>query len=361
MMLHIKRWIITLFILFGIIAGLGFIKYSQVMAAMAFGESFPEPSETVETINSTVSQWRPKLEIVGEVRARRTLEVRNELDGMITKIGFGSGALVKKGDLLIQQDIGTEQAQLAAINAQIELAKLDVARFEDLVAKRAGSQEQLDRAKAELKVQQANARALETTIDRKTIRSPFDGRTSIHEWEAGTFLSGDSHITTLIGDTSKVWVDFSVPQRYANVTTGDLVTVVAKDNYPRALEAEVSAINSQIVTDSRSLQVRATLDNRLAELKPGSMVAVLMPIAQPTNVIRLPNEALRFDTFGSYVYVLEKDQEGKYRAKRTPVEYAGRELDTVMITGGLESGELVVTVGSAKLTEGLWVKTAGES
>ncbi len=360
-MLHLKRALITFFILVSIIAGLGFIKYSQVMAGMAFAESFPEPSETVETISSTVSQWRPNLEIVGEVRAQRTLDVRNELDGMITGIGFGSGVSVKKGDLLIQQDIATEQAQLAAINAQIELAKLDVTRFEDLVKKRAGSQEQLDRAKAQLKVQEANARAIETTIDRKTILAPFDGKTSIHEWEVGTFLSADSHITTLIGDTSSVWVDFSVPQRYARVETGNTVTVIAKDNYPTALEAKVSAINSQIVADSRSLQVRATLDNQLANLKPGSMVAVLMPIAEPTNVIRLPNEALRFDTFGSYVYVLEKDQEGKYRAKRTPVEYAGRELGTVMIISGLESGELVATVGSAKLTEGMWVKAAGES
>lgn len=359
-MMQLKRWLTTIFILLGVVAALGFVKYSQVKAAMAMAASFEEPSQTVETISTTSSEWRPKLEAVGEVRAQRTLDVRNQLDGMITGIGFSSGATVKKGDLLVQQDIATEQAQLAAINAQIELAKLDVARFKDLVAKRAGSQEQLDRARAQLKVQEANARAIETTIDRKTIVAPFDGRTSIHEWEAGTFLSGDSHITTLIGDTSSVWIDFSVPQRYANVKDGDKVTINATDNYPSALEAGVTAINSQIVSDSRSLQVRATLDNRLAQLKPGSMVTVLMPIAESINVIRLPNAALRYDAFGSYVYVLAADEEGKYRASRTPVEYAGREAGTVMITRGLASGQLVATIGSAKLTEGLWVKVAGE-
>lgn len=355
-MQQLKRWSITILLLLGIVAGLGFIKYSQVMAAIAFAESFPEPSEAVNTVIAEYSMWRDKLEVVGEVRAMRTLEVRAELEGMITQVNFVSGSIVEKGDLLIQQDITTEQAQLAAVSAQIELAQLEVRRFEDLVAKRAGAREDLDRARAQLKIQQANAQAIATTIARKTIRAPFRGVTAIHQWEVGAYLAADTLITTLIGDTSKVWVDFSLPQRYAGIEVGDDVIIVANDSTEETLTAKVSAINPQIMSSSRSFQVRATLDNRAANLKPGSMVSVFTPIAQAIEVIRLPNEALRFDTFGSYVYVLERDNDGKYRAQRRAVEFAAREQGKVMITSGIASGDIVATVGSAKLNQGLWTK-----
>lgn len=222
-MVQLKRWLITIFTLLCIVAILGFIKFTQIKAAIAFGESFPEPSQTVEVMQVSAAQWRPNLQVIGEVKAKRSVELRNEFEGIITKVAYPSGGMVSQGDLLVQLDIAPELAELEAINAQIELAKLDVKRASDLLEVRASSRDQLDRANAELMVNQARAKALQANIDRKTIKAPFSGTASIHDWEVGTYIAANTVITRIIGDLSSVWVDFSIPQWQANIELGSTV------------------------------------------------------------------------------------------------------------------------------------------
>ena len=100
-MILIRRWLITVICLVAIIAGLGFIKFTQVKAAIAFGESFPEQSETVYMVEATWSQWQPYIDLVGELNALQTVEIRNELEGIITKVGFKSGSKVNENQILI--------------------------------------------------------------------------------------------------------------------------------------------------------------------------------------------------------------------------------------------------------------------
>jgi membrane fusion protein (multidrug efflux system) len=357
-MVQLKRWLITIFTLLCIVAILGFIKFTQIKAAIAFGESFPEPSETVVTMTVESSTWRPNLQVVGEVKAQRSVELRNEFEGIITRVEFPSGGQVEKGDLLVQLDVAPEIAQLEAINAEIELAKLDVKRFTDLLKVNASSRDQLDRANSQLLVNRARARALQASIDRKTIRAPFSGTTSIHDWEVGTYIAANSIVTSLVGDLSDVWVDFSVPQWQANIELGSEVRIAAPDLLNDTLQASVTAVNQQIASTSRSVLVRATLDNSQAKFKPGTIVNVLFPIDDYKKVYPIANEALRFDTFGSYVFKLEKDNKGDWRAKRQAVSVASRELDQAMVTSGIESGDVIATVGAAKLTEGLLVYAA---
>nr|WP_136251309.1 efflux RND transporter periplasmic adaptor subunit [Ningiella ruwaisensis] len=357
-MTQLKRWLITLLFLFAIVAILGFVKFTQIKAAIAFGESFPEASETVQIIEVFQSSWQPNLQVMGEIKAIRSVELRNEFEGMITEVGFESGASVKQGDVLIQLNIAPELAELDAINAEIELAKLDVKRLSDLLKLNASSKDQFDRANSLLAVNRARARALEATIDRKTIRAPFDGVAGIHDWEVGTYIAANTLITSIVGDLSKVWVDFAVPQWNSNIKLGSTVKIAMPELLSDTLLASVTAMNQQINSTSRSMQVRASLENPQQGLKPGAFVSVLLPIDSEQTVYPVPNEALRFDTFGSYVYKLEKDEKGDWRAKRQAVSFAARELDTAMVTSGIESGDVIATVGSAKLSEGLLVYAA---
>ena len=134
--------------------------------------------------------------------------------------------------------------------------------------------------------------------------------------------------------------------------------IAAPDLLNETLQASVTAVNQQIASTSRSVLVRATLDNSQAKFKPGTIVNVLFPIDDYKKVYPIANEALRFDTFGSYVFKLEKDNKGDWRAKRQAVSVASRELDQAMVTSGIESGDVIATVGAAKLTEGLLVYAA---
>jgi membrane fusion protein (multidrug efflux system) len=358
-MLQFKRWLITLVLLFGVVAILGFIKFTQVKAAIAFGASFPESSETVEVVTANIDTWQPTLKVIGEVKATRSVQLRNEFEGIITEVAFASGGKVEKDDLLVQLDIAPELAQLDAIKAEINLAKLDVKRFADLLEVRASSRDQYDRALSQLAVNEARARALQATINRKTIRAPFSGNASIHEWEVGTYIEANTVITNLVGDLSTVWVDFSLPQWHGNIDIGSDVEVLAPELLSSAITAKVKAVNQEINAASRSMMVRATLDNPEGELKPGAIVNVLIPIKTPQSVYPIPNEGLRFDAFGSFVFALEKDDKGDYRATRKPVTVSARELNHAMISKGINSGDIIATVGSAKLSEGMLVYVAG--
>lgn len=348
-MLQLRRWFITLFLLFCIVAGLSFIKYTQVKAAIAFGASFPEPSETVETTKAQPAIWQPSVSLVGEVKAKQIVEIRNEVEGMITQVNLSSGSKVVQGQVLIQLNIDTEKAQLDAINAEIDLAKLDVKRFADLLDVRASSKEQLDRAKSVLAVNQARARGLEAQIAKKTIQAPFNGTVNIHDWQVGTYIAANSVITNLLGDTSTMFIDFNLPQAYANIQQGQLVDVTVKDILNTTLKAEVIAINQSLNNASRTLQARAKIANPSGLLKPGIVVSVQLPNGNPMPVIPLPNEAIRYDAFGTYVFVLNKDEKGDLRATKRSITVASKLGNTSYVDSGIEAGETIATIGSAKL------------
>lgn len=346
-MLQLKRWFITIVGILAIIAGLGFIKFTQIKSAIAFGESFPEPSETVYAQQANWSSYQPKVTVIGEVRAAQRIDIRNEVEGIITQVNLPSGGKVNKGDLLVQLNIDSEIAQLDAVKAEIKLAELDVKRFTDLLDVRASSREQLDRAKAQLAVFQARARGIQADIDKKTIIAPFTGFTSIHDWQVGTYVAANTLVTTLVGDNDYHWIDFKLAQIYADVNIGDAVIVSTEGSM--SVNAEIVAINQELENSSRSMQVRAKIEKPSKAFKPGVVVAVLVPTSTLVPVVPLPNQAIRYDAFGSFVYVLSKDEEGNLRANRQPVTVASKQDELSFVSEGLDSGMLVATIGSAKL------------
>lgn len=356
-MLQLKRWLITIVSLLVIIAGLGFVKFTQIKAAMAFGASFPEASETVEATKARWSSFQPTVTVVGQVRSKASVDVRNEVEGILTTVNVGSAAKVNKGDILAQFNVDTEMAQLDAVKAEIDLAKLEVQRFANLLSVRASSKEQLDRASAQLAINKARARALEATIAKKTLIAPFTGYTSIHDWKVGTYLPANTIFINVTGKDKAVWVDFNLPQIYANIEVGTLIMADAKtlasarasQDANTATSATIVAVNQQLNTSSRTLQARAEIVSPPQNMRPGAVVSLQLPTGDEKSVIPLPNQAIRYDSFGSFVYVLTKDDEGNYRATRKPVNVVSKEADLSHISSGVEAGELVATVGSAKL------------
>jgi membrane fusion protein (multidrug efflux system) len=360
-MLQLKRWLITFFSLIAIIAVLGFVKFTQIKAAIAFGESFPEASATVETIEASWSSYQPSVTLTGEARAKRTVALRTEMEGILTKVNFSSGGTVQKGQTLAQLNVDSEVAQLDAIKAEIELARLEVKRFTDLLDVRASSKEQLDRAKAQLAVNQARARGLQAQIDRKTLKAPFDGFVNIHDWQVGMYVPANTVMLTLTGQDEGLFIDFNLPQLYANIAIGTTVEVSASSIMTGYKEAKLIALNKQLNTTSRTLQARAELLNPPSVIKPGVVVSVRIPTGESKTAMPLPNSAIRYDTFGSFVFVLNKDDKGDYRASRMPVTVVSKEAETTYISEGLEAGVIVATIGSSKLRPNLLTYTSKAS
>ncbi|MBF7073639.1 efflux RND transporter periplasmic adaptor subunit [Glaciecola sp. MH2013] len=358
--MHWRRWLFTFLFCFMVVGFLGFIKFNQVMAAIAFGASFPEPSETVVSEVVEVSKWQDSLSLSGSIIPTRSLEVRNELEGIISFIGFPSGGRVNKGDTLIQMQVDDELAQLDAINAEIQIAELDLLRFEKLLEQRAGSRDQYERAKAQLAVSSARKRSLEAVIAKKTIVAPFDAKAGLHQLEVGAFISRNTLITKLTSSSNTVWVDFNVPQAYAAINAGDSVNVSSNIIGLASTPAVVKAVDQEISTLSRNIKVRAELTSSSPVLKPGMIVSVSLPIDGVKDVVRLPTKAIRYDAFGSYVFVLEKDDKGDFRAKRQVVTLIANEGQSSLLEldGSLKPGDIVATQGSFKLRSGILTYTS---
>lgn len=356
--MHIWRWVWTFLLCLLVVSVLGFVKFNQIKAAIAFGESFPEPSETVQSIVVKQSQWQSTLGVMGVVVATRSLDLRNELEGVVTKIGFASGEKVTKDSVLLQIDVENENAQLVGLKAQVSMAQLDVNRFSTLIKNDASSREQFDRAKAQLVVTQANVRAMQSTISKKTLSAPFDAVVGLHQLEVGSYLSANTLITRLVSDGDAVWLDFSVPQEHANLAKGEVIQVTSTGLLMGVHTAKIIALSQEIDLTSRNLRVRALWSNAPKQIKPGALVEVQLSIGNNLNVVRIPSVAVRYDAFGTFVFVLNKDNNGDFRASRQSIEVQAKDKKTTIVRSGLSIGQNIASIGSSKLRGGILVNVA---
>ena len=361
--MNFRRWCITLVVSLLIFAGLASFKVLQIRSAIAFAESFPEHSETVEYQAVDLVEYTPEVKVIGEAVSPQRVELTNELPGRIVKVGFASGGEVQKGQLLLQLDTSEERALLKSAVARAELARLAYQRIANLRKTNAASQSQLDEAKSELSIANADIDALKSTIQKKKIVAPFSGRVGIHRLEAGNFLQGSTAITTLVGNPGYIWIDFNLPQFYSDVVVGSPVRVRLLQNNVNVADAgtgefegEVVALDTTISSSSRSRRYRARVDGDLLSFMHNAVVEVHVPVGASEMVEAVPALAIQQDTLGQYVYRLDKDPDADgFRAYRQDITTGDRLGDKVVVKSGLDQGARIATVGAFKLKPGVLV------
>jgi membrane fusion protein (multidrug efflux system) len=223
--MQLKRWLITLFILAIVITSLGWIKFGQIQAAIAFAETFPEPSAAVKSAHVSKYEYSKSIRVVGQLKAPQIMTLRNETQGVITYLGFQPGATVEEGQVLVKLGIAEEQASLNAAKAQVKLYSATYKRLKKLLKQRRVSQEEVDQAEANLAIAQAEAENLQTLIDKKTIKAPFSGQVGLTQYQLGQLLDANSEIIRLVGINDTIWVDFSISQTQPQPSIGDMITV----------------------------------------------------------------------------------------------------------------------------------------
>lgn len=351
-----RRWALLLLVCLVIVAVLGSLKYRQVQEAIALGNAFPERSEAVTAVIATPVDWQQSYKTIGEVRATRYIELRTEVGGKIAEIGFLGGDSVTAGQKLLVLDSTEERAQLQATRAQLKLAKLQLGRLGDLRKKNLASQNDYDSAEADKNILNANAAALMATIEKKTLTAPFDAQTGLHTLQVGQYLAANTTVTELTGGLGEVWIDFSLPQGKESLAIGDLVQISSRSVNGGQLQARVISANASLNTESRSRGFRALLVNPPEAIRPGAVVDVKAMTGSLQGVFRLPASAVRRNNFGAYVYVLkgsEPDALADYRASRRAITIGPSDGSDVLVTGGLEPGEMVAAIGAFKLLDGL--------
>ena len=357
------KWSLTIALCLTIFGGLAAYKVAEIRRGIADAEAYPEQSEVVEQALVTTSEYIPAITVMAEVIAPKRLDIRNELAGEITAVNFRSGEFVQQGQLLLQMDIATEQANLEAARARAELSRLVLNRSKELFNSNLASEEELDTAVSQLTSAQAEIAVLERTIEKKTLRAPFSGRVGIHSFEAGQYLSANTLITSLVGSTGEIWVDFQIPQFYPQLPIGSAVTIKTINNRSNenGLQAIILAENTIINAGNRSRGYRASLNSNLQTYPPQTIVNISASVAPAESVLQVPSVSVQYDPLGSYVFLLREDPGGNsYRAARQQVKIkqVGSEFTLLEAGTGLKAGDHIASAGAFKLYEGIKVFTA---
>jgi len=354
--MSLRRWSVAVSIVVVTIGCLSFFKFQQVQAAMAFGESFPEPSATVQTLLTQSSSYQPSYQVTGQVRAIQVVSLHNQLSGTIERVNFRAGGHVKQGQLLIALNTSEEQAQLQAATASFTLAEATLARNKKLLVGNKVSQQVVDSALADYQIRRANIANLQSVIDKKRVFAPFSGTVGLETFEVGQFLNANTSLTTLIDDNPDLWVDFKLPQTMAKLSLNSRIVIkkISQSSTQQMLPAAIIAKHSQMDSASRHLKYRAQINDSRALLSHNELVKLMIPKASE-EVIVVPNSAIVRSPFGSYVFELVKDDQGQYRAKKHNVTLGQRDGDHHVVRQGLAQGMLIATIGAFKLSPELLV------
>jgi membrane fusion protein, multidrug efflux system len=355
-----KRMVFMLVVMLALLSSLGFVKFRQVSSAVQAASHFQPPPEAVTSIVARQERWPATMSVIGTMEAVHGVTVSADLPGTVYKISFESGQFVHEGDVLVELDTRQERAQLAALEAQRDLARANFTRTQQLLDAGVISRSDFDASTAQQKQTEANVAETRATIERKTIRAPFSGILGIRKINLGQYLAAGNAVVPL-QSLDPIYVDFGVPQQsVAQVRRGNTLHVVSEDLGSREFTGRVTALDSVVDEATRNVQVQATLANPGGKLKPGMFVDVRLGFGQDRSVITLPASAISYAPYGDSVFVITdlKDPKGNsYRGVRQQfVKVDGSRGDQVAVISGLNPGEEVVTSGVFKLRNGAAVQ-----
>ena len=355
-----RRMIFTLGVMLVLLSALGFVKFRQIQSAMAAASTFQMPPEAVTSIVARQDQWPTTMSVIGTVEAVHGVTVSADLPGTVDKIKFESGQAVHAGDVLVELDTRQERAQLAALEAQRDLAKMNYARMQQLVSEGVISRMEYDQATAQQRQTEANVAEIRATIERKTIRAPFSGILGIRKVNLGQYLAAGNPIVSL-QSLNPIYVDFGVPQQTGGqVRVGHTLRITSDELGGQAFTGRVNASDSVVDEATRNVQLQASLSNPEGKLRPGMFVQVDVGVGANRSVVTLPASAISYAPYGDSVFIITdlKDPKGRaYRGVRQQfVKVDGSRGDQVAIVSGVKPGDEVVTSGVFKLRNGAAVQ-----
>lgn len=333
------------------------VKKSQFAAMGAAQASMVMPPTTVNAAQAEEANWESVIVGTGTLVAVQGVTIGAEAPGKITKITFEAGATVQAGDLLVQLDTTTEQAQLRASEANAALAKANLSRARDLRENNTNAPAELDAADAQAKAAEAQVDNIRAVIAKKTIRAPFGGRLGLRLVNLGQVLKEGDSIATL-QTLDPIYVNFSLPQqRLPQLAPGNAVRITSDSAPGKPFEGKITAISPEIDAATRNVRIQATISNSGETLRPGMFVKVDVVLPTENKVLAIPATAVSYAPYGDSVFVIDEKKDeasGKVQKilRQQFVRLGETRGDFVAVVDGLKAGESVVTSGIFKLRPG---------
>lgn len=363
----IKRMLIMVVIAAIVFGGVFGMKWFGRVAMNDFIDNMPTPPATISASAVETMRWQAHLQSVGSLRAVNGTDIASEVAGIVSDIGFTSGAMVEKGDVLVSLDAGTEAAQLQRLEAEANLAETTLERRERLFERQSISRADLDEAQSQAAVARAAASAQRALIAQKRIRAPFAGKLGIRRVSLGQFLPAGEAIVAL-ESVDPIEVDFALPEDKLGAVRAGMPVTVRVDAYPDArFEGTIQALDARVNEATRNFDLRAELPNPDGRLQPGLFARVRVELPESSEHVVIPRTAVQYSSYGTSVYVVQEDPDkGPPPEDPNPqmprhtdrmvtqrfVELGEARGDYIAVTDGLKAEERIATSGLLKLRNG---------
>ncbi|MEX1189124.1 MAG: efflux RND transporter periplasmic adaptor subunit [Bacteroidia bacterium] len=315
----------------------------------AAGERPAIPVTAVITSTQALQQSIPS---TGTLLAFESVDLMPETAGKIISLNINEGKRVNKGELLVKLNDEEQQANLRKIEVTIKLQEDKLSRQDQLFKIQGVSQEERDQTQQLLDAAKAEKAYYQALINKTEVRAPFSGVLGLKNVSEGAFVSTSTNICSLY-KTEQLKLDFSIPERYSSMMKIPLVVTFNVQGNNREYSAEVFAIQPGVDQSTRSVRLRAKVENPGGELSPGRFAEVSVPLANNENAIMVPTQCIVPVLKGQQVWVSKNGQ-----AKPVDVQVGFRNDKFIEVTSGLSPGDTVITSGIMSLRPGTGVRVS---
>jgi membrane fusion protein (multidrug efflux system) len=345
----------------GFIGWYAFQFKPKMLAEVILGS--PQPPQTVSAEKAKEEAWEPQITAIGSINAVNGIDITPQVGGIVEAVHFRSGQDVKKGDKIIELDADTELAELKSAEARLTNANTELARREKVFNQGFAAKADIDTLRTTRDTAAAEVERLKAVIAQKSIYAPWDGRLGFKDVAVGKYVAPGQPVVWL-QSVDPVYVDFAVTEiEFARIRTGQMIE--AKINaYPgRPFVGTVVMTDAKMAQESRTILIRATIENKDGALVPGMYANVTVVVGEPQKVVTVPQTAVTFSLYGDSVFVVVPAKKSDPKAKDDELSIERRFVKTggvrggrIEIVSGVTTGDEVVIAGQNKIDHGSKVK-----
>lgn len=327
---------------------LPFIGEKQTAAARPAAGAPALPIEAVPVKRMEITRT---IEAVGTAQANEAVVVTAKSTGMVERLNFQEGQVVKAGVVLVELEAAESSANIGALRAARDAARMSYDRAKQLIESKVVAQARLDELSKTYEAAEARLRAEQAKFSDSVIRAPFTGKLGLRKVSLGALVRPGDTITTL-DDTTVIKLEFEIPETVlGGVTVGNTVAARASSMPTRKFEGTVTTIDSRIDPTTRAVRVRAQIPNADDVLKPGMFMTVALSMGKVPDALMVPEESLLAQGGEQFVFVIRDG-----RATRTRVTIGQRVPGLAQVTNGLHPDDQVAITGLQQLRDGSRVR-----
>ena len=339
-----------------------------LLVALIFYTQWPETEKSEEKYQRIVSvkvttaqltEFNNSIEAIGTARANEQVLITSKYSDLVDQILFEDGQLVKKGKVLVRLNSQEEMAKVSELEANLSESTAQLKRFQDLLTSKATSKSLVDQQEAKTKAIAAQLQSARTKLNDLSIKAPFDGVLGFREVSLGAYIDAGSVITSL-DDLSLIKVDFNLPERFLPTNKlGQSIIALSSAYKNQPFVGKVRSIDPRINPVTRTLKVRAEIENYNLALRPGMLLNIEI-VRQVESLLQLPESAIIPIEDKHFIFIIQGRDTQEQTVVRRSIRLGRRLPGSVEVLDGVNPDELVVIEGALKLSDGTLVKVLNQ-